>query len=312
MSSSLDNKLILVTGGTGTIGRQVVRELLTEGARIIVYSRDQNKQFKMNHDHESSRIVYKNGDILDPQILSRAMKDVDYVVHAAAAKHVPLCETNADNAIRVNVEGTRNVLSTSARWGVKKVLHISTDKAVNPTSVMGATKFLAERLVKEYSRILPCSIIRLGNVFASNGSVVPTFQDRIKNNLPLVVNNPAATRYFITIKEAGKFIVDRLKDMEGGEIYVKKMKVMTIMSLAEVMSPKVGYPIEIGDMTPGEKLKEMLITQDESRLAYDEGEFITVGGKTIGLKNIDPKVEFFTKEEIKEMLDEIFVRSAVL
>lgn len=301
-SLNLDGKTVLVTGGTGTVGSVVVSTLLSECAKVKVFSRDQNKQFKMNYKHASKRIEFVNGDICDSSILSRAVKGSDCVVHCAAAKHVPLCESNADTAIKVNVEGTRNVLNECARWGVERFIMLSTDKAVNPTSVMGATKFLAERLTLEYSKILKCAVVRLGNVFASNGSVVPTFLDRIKYKLPIVVNNPSAVRYFIAKRDAGKFIVDRLKDMENGDIYIKKMKVMTIMALAEAMKPDVGYEVRIGELSQGEKIKEMLITQEESRRALDCGDYITVSPAQLSVEVINPKVEFFTKEEILELL----------
>jgi len=299
---NLDCKTVLVTGGTGTVGSVVVSELLTEGAYVRVYSRDQNKQFKMNYKHASSRVTFLNGDITDRDVLSRAVKGVDFVIHCAAAKHVPLCETNADTSIKINVEGTRNVLSKSQRWGVKRFILLSTDKAVNPASVMGATKFLAERLTLEYSKMFPCSVVRLGNVFASNGSVVPTFMDRIKFGLPLVVNNPAAVRYFISKKEAGKFIVDRLKDMDSGDIYIKKMKVMTIMALAEAMRPSPGYEIRTGELTQGEKVKENLITQDETKRAVDCGEYITISREQMSVGLVNPEVQFFEAAEIEAML----------
>lgn len=299
---SLDNKKVLVTGGTGSIGFKVVRELLDEGCFVTIYSRDQNKQFVMNLNVSSKRIIYKNGDVCDYPLLLRSMKDMDYVVHCAASKHVSLCEENTDSAIKNNIEGTRNVLNAAVYWGVKKVLLLSTDKSVNPTSVMGATKFLAERLFLEFNKMIPCSIVRLGNVFGSNGSVVPVFRDRILNKLPLVVNDPLAMRYFLTLKEAARFIVDRLSDMEGGEIFVKKMKVMSIKQLAEVMTPEVDYPIEYGHMLEGEKLKETLITQTEATRASEKDGYIVVDPKLIALIPPSPNVEFFTNEEIKEML----------
>jgi FlaA1/EpsC-like NDP-sugar epimerase len=297
----LDNKEILVTGGTGTIGSQVVRRLLEEGARVTIFSRDQNKQFKLDHELASKRVTYVNGDVCDLPLLTRAMKGCEMVVHCAASKHVPLCETNADSAIKNNVEGTRNVLRACAQHGVKKMIHLSTDKCVNPTSVMGATKFLAERLVLEFDKIFPAAIVRLGNIFASNGSVVPTFADRIKNGLPLIVTNANAVRYFMTQKECGQFIVDRLVDMKGGEVFIKKMKVMTIQQLAENMT-EPGYMITYTNLTPGEKLKESLLTQDETAKAFDAGGYIVLNSGKTGL--CDHRVEFFSDTEIQAMLKE--------
>lgn len=301
-SQSLDGRTVFVSGGTGTIGQRVVMECLTEGAKVIVYSRDQNKQFKMNYDFGSKRVTFKNGDICDLSLLERAMQGADYVVHCAASKHVPLCEQNTDSAIKVNVEGTRNMLEACKRNGVEKFLLLSTDKAVNPTSVMGVTKFLAERLTLEFNSVFPCSVVRLGNVFGSNGSVVPTFLDRIKNGLPLIVNSEIATRYFISPRDIGEFIVRKLKEMNGNEIFIKKMKVMTIMQLATAMKPRDDYEIRIGKLTPGEKVKETLITQDEAIHAWDEGDHIVVSKDIEGQKLCDHSVEFFKPEEIRNML----------
>jgi len=297
----LDNKKVFVTGGTGTIGSQVVHRLLEEGAYVTIYSRDQNKQFKMCYDLASKRVTFLNGDICDLDLLTRSMLGMDYVVHCAASKHVPLSEQNPDSAIKNNVEGTRNVLLACQTIGIKKCLSLSTDKSVNPTSVMGATKFLAERLVLEFNKLFPAAIVRLGNIFASNGSVVPTFMDRIKNKLPLIVTNANAVRYFMTQKECGTFIVDMLCDMKGGEVFIKKMKVMTIQQLAENMT-EPGYTITYTNLTPGEKLKESLITQDEVSKAFDAGGYIILNtGKT---NLCDHRVEFFKDEEIRAMLKE--------
>jgi FlaA1/EpsC-like NDP-sugar epimerase len=298
----LDGKTVFVTGGTGTIGGQVVHRLLEECAKVVIFSRDQNKQFKMNYDIASKRATYLNGDILDYDLLSRSMRGCSLVVHCAASKHVPLCESNVDSAIKNNVEGTRHVLKACRENGISKFLHLSTDKAVNPSSVMGATKFLAERLVLEFGKHFPCSIVRLGNVFASNGSVVPTFLDRIKHGLPIVITDPGAVRYFISQKECGEFIVNRLCDMNGGEIFIKKMKVMTIQKLAECMTSP-GYPITYTKLTSGEKLKESLVTCEEATKAFDAGDYIILNSDK---KNVcDPRVEFFTDPEIFKLLKEL-------
>lgn len=300
-SISLDNKIVLVTGGTGSVGYQVVRELLQRGASVIVYSRDQNKQQKMKYEISSKRVTYRNGDICDPQILFRTMKNVDMVIHCAASKHVPLCETNADSAIKINVEGTRNVLVAAQQRGVKSCLLLSTDKAVYPSCVMGVTKLLAERLFLEFNQNMPCAIVRLGNVFASNGSVVPMFQDRIKNKLPLMVNDPEAERYFISKREAGSFIVESLERMQGGEIFIKKMKKLTIIGLAEAMRPTVEYPILIGEPSQGEKKFENLFTNDERWMMDEFSDRFIIDHKK-RLKPVDFTPEFFSTPEIYELL----------
>jgi len=298
---SLDNKSVLVTGGTGSIGSQVVRELLHEGANVIVFSRDQNKIHRMHQDVASARVHYVNGDIQDLEMLFRAMRLAEYVIHCAANKHLPICEKSPDMAYRVNVEGSRNVLVAAARFGVKGAILLSTDKAVNPASVMGCTKFLAERIFLEFNGIIPTSVVRLGNVFGSSGSVVPTFQDRIKNKLPLIVNDPEAVRYFITKREAASFIVDRLKNMKGGEIFVKKMKRTTISSLAEAVAP-VGYPIQIKSPLAGEKKGEDLITISESRRMDDGGDHIIISGEERVVHSMNVDLGEFTSSELSTML----------
>jgi UDP-N-acetylglucosamine 4,6-dehydratase/5-epimerase len=301
-SSSLDNKIVLVTGGTGSVGNLVVRELLQRGASVVVYSRDQNKQHKMKYDVASRRVVYKQGDICDPQILSRAMKGVEMVIHCAAAKHVPLCETNPDSAIKTNVEGTRNVLVAALQRGVKKCLMLSTDKAVNPSSVMGATKLLAERLFLEFSECMPSAIVRLGNVFASSGSVVPMFQARIKDKLPLIVNDPSAERFFISQKEAARFIVESLENMQGGEVFVKKMKLANIMELAKVVSPAVDYPIRIGQPSQGEKTLEHLFTQQERWMMEEKQGHFVIDRKPRTAPIPEYKPDYLTTQELQQML----------
>lgn len=301
-STYLANKKVFVTGGTGTIGSQVVKELLADGAFVTVFSRDQNKQFKMTYDFCNPNLAFVNGDICDKELITRKMEGAEFVVHCAAAKHVPICEKNPDSASKVNIDGTRNVLESCLENGVKRFLLLSTDKSVYPTSVMGCTKFLAERLAIEFNRNFPCSVVRLGNVFGSNGSVVPTWLDRIKEGKPLRVNGKMCLRYFLTVKQAGRFIVDRLRDMEGGEIFIKKMKVLNIYDLAEAIKPEPNYPIEVCELTSGEKTKECLVTQDEASTAYDAGGFVIVNGKE---KNAcSHEVKFFTHEEIKDMLKE--------
>ncbi len=302
-SFALDGKIVFVTGGTGTIGGQVVRELLTQGASVIVYSRDQNKQFKMHHDLSSARVTYKNGDVCDYKLLKRSMIGADYVIHCAASKHVPLCEQNVDSSIKVNVNGTRNVLEACVKNNINKFLLLSTDKSVNPTSVMGATKFLAERLTLDFSTSLNAAVVRLGNVFASNGSVVPTFADRIKNSLPLIVTDKNANRFFITKKDVAKFIVDRLIDMETGNIYVKKMKQLNIYQLAQCMGG-VGYPITFTSLTSGEKIDEKLYSREESYKIKDCVDYLTITQEQSNLYNDNFSHSTYNNSEIIEMLKE--------
>jgi len=284
----------------------VVKNLLTEGAYVTIYSRDQNKQFKMNDEFSSKRITYINGDICDWANLHRSMAKHTIAVHCAASKHVPLCEKNVYSAVFVNVIGTQQVLEGAFLHKYEKVLLLSTDKAVDPVSVMGCTKFLAERLALEYNRVIPVSIVRLGNVFASNGSVVPTFMSRINQGLPLVVKNEKSVRYFITKLEVGEFIVKSLKEMNGNEIFIKNMKVMEIMKLAKAMCP-VGHELKVEELTRGEKIKERLLTQEEAQRVVSKDGYYVIGKdkRKDDQKFESLKVEFYTDEEIKGMLKAI-------
>lgn len=304
-------KVVFVTGGTGTIGQSVVNELLKLGAIVRIYSRDQNKQFIMANRIKSNNVRFINGDVCDLDLLLRSMNGSDYVVHCAASKHVPLCESNVDSSIKINVEGTRNVLLAASRNGVKKFLQLSTDKAVNPVSVMGMTKALAERIVLEFNSEFHASCVRLGNVFASNGSVIPTFRENIKRNEPLVVNNPDASRFFLTQEACSKFIVSSLGLMEGGEIFVPKMKWLMIDDLAKIIRPNDKYPIVYRDMLFGEKLDESLFSEKEINFIYDSKDYWVIKYGTPSLNTISyddvhrNKSWKYTQDEIKELLETI-------
>ena len=304
-------KIVFVTGGTGTIGQSVVDELVKLGAIVRIYSRDQNKQFVMANRLKSVSLKFINGDICDLDLLLRSMKGSDYVVHCAASKHVPLCETNVDSSIKINVEGTRNVLLAATRNSVKKFLQLSTDKAVNPVSVMGMTKALAERLVLEFNSEFASSCVRLGNVFASNGSVIPTFRENIKRNEPLVVNNPDASRFFLTQQACSKFIVSSLSLMKGGEIFIPKMKWLMIDDLAKTMRPSEKYPIVYRDMLFGEKLDESLFSEKELNFIYECSDYwvIRYGSpslNTLSYSDVHKNKSWkYTQVEIRELLEHV-------
>lgn len=299
-----DNKRVLVTGGTGTIGSEVVKQLLTEGARVIIYSRDQNKQFAMDHVLCSKRITYRNGDVCDFDLLTRIFNETrpDYVVHCAASKHVPLCEENPDSAIKINVEGTRNVLRCAFNSNASRFLLLSTDKAVYPTSTMGFTKALAEKLALEFNRVIPVSVVRLGNVFGSNGSVVPTLFDRIKNKLPLLLNDPDAVRYFLTKRQSGEFILQSLDKMQGGEIFIPKMKLMRINDLIEAIRPDPAYPVSVRTLGSGEKLDEELMTSFEERCLNNFDDRYVIQQSPVDKDRQDFDIKFFTVTEIQDLL----------
>ncbi|WP_172196391.1 UDP-N-acetylglucosamine 4,6-dehydratase family protein [Saccharibacillus qingshengii] len=279
-------KNILITGGTGTIGRQLVQRLLEENPRVIrIFSRDEYKQFEMAIDFQehSSRLRFLIGDVRDVQRLSRAMEEIDYVFHCAAMKHVPACEYNPFEAVQTNVIGTQNVIQAAIANNVKKVLFTSTDKAISPTNTYGATKLTAERLISaaEYqkgSKETVFSSVRFGNVMGSRGSVIPLFKKQILEDARITVTDPEMLRYMMTPSQAIQLILEANSIALGGEVFVLKMPVIRIGDLAEVLielvceKHGVRRQIEIHEtgLRPGEKRYEELMTSDEYLLADEQ------------------------------------------
>ncbi len=271
-------KKVLVTGGSGSIGRKIVAELLNYDVDVIrVFDNNETALFDLEQDLNSSKVRTFVGDIRDLRRLETAFKDIDIIFHAAAYKHVPLCEYNPMDAVKTNVGGTQNIIDAAISCDVEKVILISTDKAVNPVNVMGATKLLAERLMissNAYSGRdgTKFSCVRFGNVLNSRGSVIPVFKKQIKNGGPLTITDEAMTRFIMHIHEAAKLILDAGSISEGGEIFILKMPSVTVTDLAEAMieyyAPKYGFNIddisvEIIGKRVGEKLHEELMTPDE-------------------------------------------------
>jgi UDP-N-acetylglucosamine 4,6-dehydratase/5-epimerase len=270
-------KTVLVTGGTGSFGRAFTRVMLDElhPAKIIVFSRDELKQHEMRvggFDHPSLR--YFIGDIRDRDRLRRAFAEVDIVVHAAAMKQVAACEYNPIEAIMTNVLGTRNVIDAALDTGVERALFIGTDKAVSPTNLYGATKLCGEKLFVEsnaYSGTsgtrFSCS--RYGNVVGSRGSVIPLFQQQRETGT-ITVTDPRMTRFWITLEQGVRFVIRCLEDMHGGEVFVPKLPSMGLKDLADAIAP--GCPIEEVGIRAGEKLHEVLVSDDEARhtLEFDD------------------------------------------
>ncbi|KQC08835.1 MAG: hypothetical protein APR54_04170, partial [Candidatus Cloacimonas sp. SDB] len=284
-------RTILVTGGVGSIGKELVKKMLDdEETTVRVLDTNETGLFDLSQEIKNDRIRLFIGDIRDKDRLNRAFENVDVVFHAAALKHVPLCEYNPFEAVMTNIIGTQNVLSAALDNRVKKVIFISTDKAVNPTNVMGATKLLAERLTISTSHyrgfrdtIFCC--VRFGNVLNSRGSVIPLFQQQIANGGPITVTHPEMTRFIMSIPNAVDLILKAAKISSGGEIFILKMPAVRIIDLAEVMiqkyAPLFGFDtndieIEIIGKRPGEKMHEELLTEYESEFTYENEEmFIT-------------------------------------
>lgn len=269
--SIFDSKSILITGGSGSLGKALVRQLLdeTDVRRIAIYSRDELKQFHMRSEFEdNSRLRWFIGDIRDKDRLVRAMHGVDFVVHAAALKQVDTGEYNPMEFIKTNVLGSQNVIEASIDAGVRKVVALSTDKASSPINLYGATKLTADKLfiaANNYSQSYGTSfcVVRYGNVMGSRGSVIPFFQNLALEGKPLPITDLRMTRFWISIDDAVKFVLDSFEIMQGGELYVPRIPSMKIVDLATAISPNSEI-VEIG-IRPGEKLHEEMISAEDSR-----------------------------------------------
>jgi UDP-N-acetylglucosamine 4,6-dehydratase len=263
-------KTVLVTGGTGSFGKKFVEIMLKEyhPIKVIIYSRDELKQHEMRSagfDHPSLR--YFIGDVRDQERLWRAMHGVNIVVHAAALKQVPACEYNPMEAIKTNIMGTSNVIEAALDSGVEKVMSLSTDKAVNPVNLYGATKLAAEKLVVQSNAYAAgtatrFSCVRYGNVVGSRGSVVPVFLKQRENGA-VTITDKRMTRFWLSLEQGVHFVIRCIEQMHGGEVFVPKIPSMKLIDLARAIAPKAR--IEVIGIRPGEKLHEVLISEDEAR-----------------------------------------------
>jgi len=275
------DKVVLVTGGTGSFGKKFIEVMLREvhPCKIIVYSRDELKQHEMRgagFDHPSLR--YFIGDIRDQDRLRRAFNGVDIVVHAAALKQVPACEYNPMEAIKTNILGSSNVIEAALDSGVKKVIALSTDKAVNPVNLYGATKLAAEKLFVQSnyyagSMATRFSCVRYGNVVGSRGSVVPVFLKQRQNG-KVTVTDERMTRFWISLEQGVRFVIRCTEQMQGGEVFVPKIPSMRVVDLARAVAP--GVDIEFIGIRPGEKLHEVLISEDEARTTIELDDMFVV------------------------------------
>jgi UDP-N-acetylglucosamine 4,6-dehydratase/5-epimerase len=263
---------VLITGGTGSFGKKCIEILLSEyhPAKVIVFSRDELKQHEMRtgrFDHPSLR--YFIGDVRDRDRVRRAMRDVDVVIHAAAMKQVPACEYNPSEAVLTNVTGAQNIVDAAIECGVRRVLGLSTDKAVSPVNLYGATKLCEEKLLiqgNSYAgaRDTRFACTRYGNVVGSRGSVIPVFR-RQRPSGRLTVTDPRMTRFWLTLEQGVRFVLRAIEQMHGGELFIPRIPSMKIVDLAKALAPECK--IEITGIRPGEKLHETMISRDEARHA---------------------------------------------
>jgi UDP-N-acetylglucosamine 4,6-dehydratase len=281
----LRNKKVLLIGGTGTIGKSILQNVLNSSPAVVrVFSRDEYKQFELNNEYKGKdNIRYLIGDVRDQDRVHRAMEGIDYVFHVAAMKHVPSCEYNPYEAVQTNIIGTQNVIQAALYAGVKKVIFTSTDKAIAPTNTYGASKLMAERLIAsaQYNSGGHGTIfaaVRFGNVMGSRGSVIPLFRSQIQKAKKVTVTDLQMTRFMMTIDQATKLTVKAMDYAQGGEIFVLKMPVVGLKNLAEClieqMSVRFGYnisdiDIEMIGLRAGEKVFEELMTIEESKYATE-------------------------------------------
>lgn len=279
--SPLDGKVILITGGTGSFGRTFLRQALTQHRprKLIVFSRDECKQWEMQQNDplfRDERLRYFLGDVRDPDRLSRAFRDVELVVHAAALKHVPAAEYNPSEFIKTNIDGALNVIDAALDRGVEKVIALSTDKAANPVNLYGATKLCSDKLFVHGNAYAGAhgrprlAVVRYGNVLGSRGSIVPSWLSRLaagERELPLT--DERMTRFWITLDEAVQFTIQAFDLMMGGEIFVPRSPSMALTELGLALDPEVRFRL-VG-IRPGEKLHELLISEDDARrtICYD-------------------------------------------
>ena len=320
-----DNKKVLITGGTGSLGKALTKKLLETGVSIIrIYSRDEWKQSQMRSELTDDRLRFFIGDVRDKERLSRAMEDIDIVIHAAALKQVPSAEYNPFEAVKTNIYGTQNVLESCLDNGVKTAIGIGTDKAVSPLNTYGATKLLMERLFISANfwkgdKDIKFICVRYGNVLGSRGSIVPIFVDQIKSGGKITVTDPNMTRFSITMDQALNLIFRAIKNGVGGEVFIPKLKAYTVGLVKDALLELLNSTstVEKIPVRPGEKTHEVLINEFELRdtLETDEDYVITNQHpleseqdshnlKITSLSNsyTSDTVELFTKEELKEIL----------
>lgn len=278
-----NDKNILITGGTGSFGKKFTQMILKKYKpnKIIIFSRDELKQYEMSQDYNDKCMRYFIGDVRDANRLKKAMNDVDYVIHAAALKHVPIAEYNPMECIKTNIDGAQNVIDAAIDNRVKKVIALSTDKAANPVNLYGATKLVSDKLFVAANNLvgkrdISFAVVRYGNVLGSRGSVVPYFEKLIKNGTEsLPITDEKMTRFMITLEQGVNFVLKNFERMKGGEIFVPKIPSMKIVDLATAMAPNL--PHKIVGIRPGEKLHEIMCPSDDSHLTIEFDDHFVIG-----------------------------------
>lgn len=290
IQSAIAGKRILITGGTGTVGQEVIRRLLPLSPKVVrIFSRDETKHFYLQEQlRQYENVRFLIGDVRDKARLRMALEDIDIVFHLAAMKHVGSCEYNPFEAIKTNILGTQNLVETTLDAGVEKVIMTSSDKAVNPSNAMGTSKLMAEKLMVSANHYkgrnkTTFSGIRFGNVLGSSGSVLPTFIKRIREGLPIELTHPEMTRFVTSFSHAVELLFTAMTSSEGGDIFIRKMPVIRIIDLAEVLATEMSglysnkkVSIEIIGVRPGEKLGEELFTEEESTHTVELGDYFIV------------------------------------
>lgn len=278
----LKNKILLITGGTGSFGNAVLQKFInTDIKEIRIFSRDEKKQHDMRVKYNNKKIKFFIGDVRDSKSIHPAIKGVDYVFHAAALKQVPSCEFHPIQAVKTNILGTENVLDQAISNGVKKVICLSTDKAVYPINAMGVSKAMMEKVFVAKSRLSNETIImgtRYGNVMASRGSVIPLFFDQIQSNSPITITEPTMTRFMMTLENAVELVMYAFKNGNSGDIFVQKSPSTTIMELAKSMKKiyNSNSEIKIIGIRHSEKLHETLLSKEEKLIAEDMKEYYRI------------------------------------
>jgi UDP-N-acetylglucosamine 4,6-dehydratase/5-epimerase len=270
-----NGKNILITGGTGSFGKKYTKILLEkyQPNKIIIYSRDELKQYEMSQEYNDKCMRYFIGDVRDADRLKKATRDVDFIIHAAALKHVPIAEYNPMECIKTNIYGAQNVIDAALDNGVSKIIALSTDKAANPVNLYGATKLASDKLFVAANNLVGTqdtqfSVVRYGNVIGSRGSVVPYFQKLLKDGTTfLPITDDKMTRFMITLDNGVNFVLKNFERMQGGEIFVPKIPSMKIVDLANAIAPMLDRKI-IG-IRPGEKLHEIMCPADDSHLTFE-------------------------------------------
>jgi UDP-N-acetylglucosamine 4,6-dehydratase len=287
-----DNKTILITGGTGSFGHLYVETLLSryKPRKIIVFSRDELKQFEMQQIFNGPQMRYFIGDVRDGQRLIQACQGVDLIIHAAALKQVPAAEYNPMECIKTNINGAENVIQAAIANKVEKVIALSTDKAACPVNLYGATKLASDKLFVAANNIVGeqntrFSVVRYGNVVGSRGSVLPFFEKLVADGAEsLPITDERMTRFWITLQEGVDFVLTSFKRMRGGEIFIPKIPSLRITDLAKAVAPEL--PIEIVGIRPGEKIKETMCPEDDSHLTYEFDDHFVIG----------PAITFYGRE----------------